>query len=193
VSAERAASACLFLGCLSLALPLLGFTILAATDARPALGLIPAGVLVSIGALIAGGVALASGRNAPRSGRGTKMAFGMAAGGLSFGLGNFLVYDIAGHSRQTRNEAAAITAIRDVIAAKAADAREQERFGYRFALHRGPGAETFAYVAVPILPGRTGFRGFCGDDSGRICVTEDGTTPPLREGRCGGACRPLDR
>jgi hypothetical protein len=59
----------------------------------------------------------------------------------------------------------------------------------------------FAYVAVPVKPaskhphgvvaclsGRprtsTGRRGFCGDGTGRICYTLDGSPPPVSHGRC---------
>ena len=58
---------------------------------------------------------------------------------------------------------------------------------------------SFAYVAVPVRPTSkasrlpacivpasrqpTGMRGFCGDATGVICYTDDGTAP-VRDGRC---------
>lgn len=78
------------------------------------------------------------------------------------------------------------------------------RRGYRFELHGVPapgefeGAlREFAYVAVPLdtrgFPGwrRTGIRGYCGDATGRICYTQDGSPPPVVDGRCGEPCRDL--
>jgi len=53
------------------------------------------------------------------------------------------------------------------------------------------GLSTFAYVAVPLERGRTGARGFCGDDSGRICATADGSAPLVTGGRCPPACSDL--
>lgn len=55
----------------------------------------------------------------------------------------------------------------------------------------GTGLESFAYTAVPAARGSTGVRGFCGDDSGRICVTTDGNAPPVTNGRCAEGCTPL--
>ncbi len=43
---------------------------------------------------------------------------------------------------------------------------------------------SFAYVAVPIQPGQTGVRGFCGDASGIICFTPDGSAPQVSDGAC---------
>ena len=42
----------------------------------------------------------------------------------------------------------------------------------------------YAYVTVPIRPGQTGQRAFCGDGSGMICSTSDGGTPRVEAGRC---------
>ena len=36
-----------------------------------------------------------------------------------------------------------------------------------------------SYTVVPITPGKTGMRGFAGDQYGRICVTDDGTAPTM--------------
>jgi len=77
-----------------------------------------------------------------------------------------------------------------------------EKSGYRRTFHPGPRVEpadrkagmsptslrSFAYVAVPIVPGRTGVRGFCGDDTGVICFTIDGTAPRVVAGRCAQPC-----
>ena len=56
----------------------------------------------------------------------------------------------------------------------------------------GTGLESFAYTAEPETRGRTGVRGFCGDDTGIICYTPDGSAPAVRDGRCVlESCRPL--
>jgi len=44
--------------------------------------------------------------------------------------------------------------------------------------------QSYALVAVPIEPGRTGVRAFCGESSGRICETRDGTPPKVENGEC---------
>ena len=73
------------------------------------------------------------------------------------------------------------------------------RRGYARHWHPGPAAPrdkvtaarvsassvtAFAYVAVPEVPFETGLRAFCADDTGQICFNNDGTAPPVREGRC---------
>jgi hypothetical protein len=80
--------------------------------------------------------------------------------------------------------------------------RRSIRAGYRFELHGlpvagHPGAlSTFAYTAVPLdtrgFPGwrRTGGRAFCGDSTGRLCFTADGSAPPIEDGLCGSRCTP---
>jgi hypothetical protein len=77
------------------------------------------------------------------------------------------------------------------------------RRGYSFQLHTGPapspanpGASpssvtTYAYVAVPTVPMRTGIRAFCGDASGVICVFSDGNVPPIEGGMCPPGCPPM--
>ena len=60
------------------------------------------------------------------------------------------------------------------------------------ASQRSPSSiSSFAYTAVPMQPGRTGVRGFCGDSSGRICFTLDGTEPPVENGECAQTCQML--
>ncbi len=60
------------------------------------------------------------------------------------------------------------------------------------AAQRSPSSlSSFAYTAVPIQFGKTGVRGFCGDSSGRICVTLDGTEPPVENGECSQTCQML--
>ncbi len=41
---------------------------------------------------------------------------------------------------------------------------------------------SYVYVAVP--EAGSGARAFCGDSSGRICATRDGSTPAIVDGRC---------
>jgi hypothetical protein len=51
----------------------------------------------------------------------------------------------------------------------------------------------FAYAAVPLAPGRTGVRAFCGDASGRICYTVNGVMPDAERGTCPvQGCVPLE-
>jgi len=50
---------------------------------------------------------------------------------------------------------------------------------------------TWAYVAVPANRNQTGVRGFCGDASGRICFTSDGTAPEVVDGACALSCTDL--
>lgn len=81
-----------------------------------------------------------------------------------------------------------------------------EKKGYRRKFHGGarvdspkakgspsPFVKTFAYTAVPIVPGETGVRGFCGDHTGRICVTTDGSDPPVTGGSCATPCTELKK
>lgn len=78
--------------------------------------------------------------------------------------------------------------------------------GYRRTFHPGPAVstntplgipaptgrlETFAYVAVPANRGQTGVRGFCGDSTGRICFTADGSEPAVAGGACDPGCPDL--
>jgi type II secretory pathway pseudopilin PulG len=48
--------------------------------------------------------------------------------------------------------------------------------------------QSFVYLAYPSVPGTTGVRGFCGDYTGRICVTPDGSRPLVVSGQCDPAC-----
>ena len=43
---------------------------------------------------------------------------------------------------------------------------------------------SYAYVAVPIEPGKSGIRGFCGDSGETICSTSNGQMPQVKDGRC---------
>lgn len=70
--------------------------------------------------------------------------------------------------------------------------------GYKRAFHAGapapppadgkPGPKggllSYAYVTVPVRLGLTGIRGFCGDSTGRLCFTVDGSAPPVKDGLC---------
>jgi hypothetical protein len=48
--------------------------------------------------------------------------------------------------------------------------------------------QSFVYLAYPAVPGTTGTRGFCGDYTGRICVTADGSRPVVVDGQCDPVC-----
>ncbi|HXB53386.1 MAG TPA: hypothetical protein VN461_01305 [Vicinamibacteria bacterium] len=55
-----------------------------------------------------------------------------------------------------------------------------------------PGSlKSFAFTVAPVKPGQTGLRAFCGDSSGRICVSRDGSEPRVKDGRCAQACPEL--
>jgi hypothetical protein len=55
-----------------------------------------------------------------------------------------------------------------------------------------PGSlKAFAFTVAPEKPGETGLRAFCGDTSGRLCVTKDGREPPVKDGRC-DPCQKLE-
>ena len=73
------------------------------------------------------------------------------------------------------------------------------RNGYVRAFHLGPPASggpvpdgrlmAVAYTAVPEKVGQSGVRGFCGDTTGRICFTTDGSEPEVTDGVCDPGCR----
>jgi len=76
-----------------------------------------------------------------------------------------------------------------------------ERAGYRRRFERGAPARgpagvkvspssmrSFAVTAVPITPGETGELGFCADDQRHVCVSPDGSEPPIAAGRCAFPC-----
>jgi hypothetical protein len=50
--------------------------------------------------------------------------------------------------------------------------------------------QSYAYTAVPLAPDDD-LRGFCGDSSGLICATRDGSAPIVQDGRCADGCTPL--
>jgi hypothetical protein len=75
----------------------------------------------------------------------------------------------------------------------------EPRLGYVRRFHPGPKAaadaiakakaspsslQTFAFTATPLKAGVTGGRAFCGDSGGRMCMTADGSEPPVKNGRC---------
>jgi hypothetical protein len=53
------------------------------------------------------------------------------------------------------------------------------------------GIKSYAYTAVPLQPGKTGVRSFCGDGSGVICVNDDGSPFDAQGGQCPPGCTPL--
>ena len=81
----------------------------------------------------------------------------------------------------------------------------QSRLGYARAFHPGPAAtpdeiarakaspsslKAFAYTATPLRQD-LGQRGLCGDSKGRLCMTTDGSQPPVKNGLC-DPCRKLE-
>jgi type II secretory pathway pseudopilin PulG len=72
------------------------------------------------------------------------------------------------------------------------------RNGYEFRFYPGPAPEpgtltarsspssitSFAVLATPVTPGRSGTRAFCADDSGMICIMAPGASPSLSEAAC---------
>jgi hypothetical protein len=79
-----------------------------------------------------------------------------------------------------------------------------DRNGYRRRFHGGEAVtnakakntpsgfvKTFAFTAVPITPGETGIRSFCGDHTGKVCVRTDGSEPPVKGGACALPCTEL--
>jgi len=75
----------------------------------------------------------------------------------------------------------------------------EPRLGYNRAFHAGPRADpaaiakakaspsslrAFAFTATPVKPGVSGKRAFCADSTGRMCMTKDGSAPPVRNGAC---------
>lgn len=78
-----------------------------------------------------------------------------------------------------------------------------ERNGYRRKFHAGekvtdnprgkgiPYLKTYAFTTVPIVPGETGVRSFCGDHTGRVCVITDGSQPAVTGGSCANPCTEL--
>ena len=80
------------------------------------------------------------------------------------------------------------------------------RLGYARTFHPGPPAseeeiqrakaapgslKSFAFTVAPVKPGETGLRAFCGDSTGRICVSRDGSEPRVKDGRCAQPCPEL--
>jgi hypothetical protein len=77
-------------------------------------------------------------------------------------------------------------------------ARAEARNGYHRAFYPGPPPSTpvaaaavspssatgFAYVAIPLQPGKTGVRSFCVDASGDIRFQPDGSAPAIVAGAC---------
>jgi hypothetical protein len=74
-----------------------------------------------------------------------------------------------------------------------------ESWGYRRVFHRGAPADaqalrsgkvspssvaSWAYTAVPIVPGESGVESFCGDSSGVVCRITDGSAPSVKDGSC---------
>jgi hypothetical protein len=67
-----------------------------------------------------------------------------------------------------------------------------DRQGYRRSFQLSPGATGFVYTAMPLEPGVTGARAFCGDHTGRLCFTADGREPDTKGGSCPASCTTLE-
>lgn len=80
------------------------------------------------------------------------------------------------------------------------------RLGYSWRFHAGPlptpeeiaavsasptSLRSFAFTGTPLKAGETGTRGFCGDSAGNMCVSKDGSEPPVKNGRC-DPCKKLE-
>jgi len=63
-----------------------------------------------------------------------------------------------------------------------------DRNGYRRRFYLDPKAAGYVFTFVPLQPGVTGVRGFCGDHSGRLCFTADGSEPDTKGGSCPASC-----
>ncbi|MCM2255071.1 MAG: DUF4190 domain-containing protein [Vicinamibacteria bacterium] len=79
-----------------------------------------------------------------------------------------------------------------------------DKAGYRRTFHPGPAVQPgedevgrvspsslqgFAFTAVPLQPGTTGTRSFCGDATGVVCSV-NGATVEVVDGACGSSCIP---
>lgn len=73
-----------------------------------------------------------------------------------------------------------------------------DRTGYHRTFHPGPTVgtakartvQTWAYTAVPTPPGE-GARAFCGDHTGVVCASTDGTMPMINDGTCPKTCKAI--
>jgi hypothetical protein len=67
-----------------------------------------------------------------------------------------------------------------------------DRNGYRRRLYLHPKAAGFIFTSVPLQPGVTGEKGFCGDHTGRLCFTADGREPDTKDGSCPASCTTVE-
>jgi prepilin-type N-terminal cleavage/methylation domain-containing protein len=86
-------------------------------------------------------------------------------------------------ARVSANEAAALSDLRaalstglgrSITCASPQPTFSETKSGYVHACNAG-----VSYSVVPAVPGKTGIRGFAGDQYGRVCVTDDGTLPTM--------------
>lgn len=69
---------------------------------------------------------------------------------------------------------------------------KSQKSGYSRTFQLPPDQGSFVYVVVPMVPGQTGVRGFCGDAKGIICFTSSGRAPDVVNGECDlAACTAL--
>jgi hypothetical protein len=78
-------------------------------------------------------------------------------------------------SRMAANEASAIQAVRVAIEGTCSPLRPaRSQAGYLLGCTGG------VFWATPLVPNKTGVRGFASDPTGRICFTADGSIPNMR-------------
>jgi len=73
-----------------------------------------------------------------------------------------------------------------------ASMNQHAKGGYRRTLHLNRDKSSFTYVAEPVTRNQTGIRAFCGDSTGMICATRDGSTPEITDEGCAHTtCQPI--
>jgi type IV pilus assembly protein PilA len=67
-----------------------------------------------------------------------------------------------------------------------------EKSGYRRTFTLSPDNSHYTFIAVPLAPGQTGLRGFCGDNTGIVCSTSGSLPQTNAAGECDlSVCSPL--
>jgi type IV pilus assembly protein PilA len=69
---------------------------------------------------------------------------------------------------------------------------QRAKGGYRRTMRLNRDKSGFTYVAEPVGRNQTGIRAFCGDHTGMVCATRDGSTPGVTDDGCEHtSCQPL--